>query len=405
MKSRFSGLEQLYTQAVALHHEGDPTAALPLYLQVAQTLPDADVVHYNLGLAYFELGQFEEAAGAFTIALQTNPDDADSWYNLGLAWKQAGDNRQAEQAYLEALARRPGDGDILHNLGCVYMADGEIAKAVTVYELLLDHHPAYLPGVSNLAYLYHIQGELERAKELHRQLLAHNPDDDRARHMLAILEGDAIAAQPAGYVRELYDRFSHHFEQRLLGDLDYQVPELLGQLLADRMERTRPFDRVLDLGCGTGLAGERLRPFAVSLEGVDLSPGMLALAKEKQLYDRLVEDEAIHFLQVHADRRWDLIVATDMLIYSGDLSLLFSALAAKLSKNGFFCGTIELAEAADAWALLPNGRYGHSRGYIRALAEANGLSIISLQTINIRKEAGEWIPGLLWFMEKVGGET
>ena len=402
MKSRFHELEQVYAQAVTLHHQGDPSAALPLYLQVAQTLPDADVVQYNLGLAYYELGQHQEAVEAFTAALQANPNDADAWYNLGLAWKQAGDNQQAEQAYLEALTRRPDDSDILHNLGCAYMAEGEIAKAVAVYELLLDHNPVYLPGVSNLAYLYHIQGEFERAKGLYQQLLDHNPEDDRARYMLAILDGEEIATPPAGYVRELFDRFSNHFEQRLLDKLEYQVPELIDRLLARRTERTRLFDRVLDIGCGTGLAGERLRPFAENLAGVDLSQGMLAIAKEKQLYDRLIEEEAVRFLQANPKQYWDLIVAADMLIYLGDLSPFFAALAPRLPEKSLFCCTTELTTEADTWTLLPNGRYAHSRAYIRALAGMYNLRLVSLETINIRKEAGEWVQGLLWLMENFG---
>lgn len=402
MKSRLTELAQLYTQAVTLHHKGDPSAALPLYLQVAQTLPGADVVQYNLGLALYELGQYEEAVEAFTTALQTNPDDADTWYNLGLAWKQAGNNLQAEQAYLEALARRPDDGDILHNLGCAYMAEGEIAKAVAVYEVLLKCKSNYLPGVSNLAYLYHIQGEFERANRLYRQLLDHNPNDERARFMLAILDGEEIAAPPTEYVRELFDRFSNHFEQRLLDKLEYQVPALLDRLLARRTERKRLFARVLDLGCGTGLAGERLRAFAVSLEGVDLSRGMLEKARDKQLYDRLTEDEVVHFLQANPEACWDLVVAADMLIYLGDLSPFFSVLVPRLAPKGLFCCTTELAAATESWTLLANGRYGHSREYIRGLAETNGLRPVSVETINIRKEAGVWLQGDLWLLEKVG---
>ena len=47
------------------------------------------------------------------------------------------------------------------------------------------------------------------------------------------------------------------------------------------------FGTMLDLGCGTGLAGEAFRPHVDWLEGVDLSPGMIAQARKKTIYDRL----------------------------------------------------------------------------------------------------------------------
>src|SRR6185312_3401290 len=44
---------------------------------------------------------------------------------------------------------------------------------------------------------------------------------------------------------------------------------------------------MLDLGCGTGLAGTAFAPLADRLVGVDLSPAMVAQAENKQLYDRV----------------------------------------------------------------------------------------------------------------------
>ncbi|WP_425536227.1 methyltransferase domain-containing protein, partial [Chromobacterium vaccinii] len=43
------------------------------------------------------------------------------------------------------------------------------------------------------------------------------------------------------------------------------------------------------MGCGTGLAGEAVRPYASRLDGVDLSAGMLERASAKGIYDSLDE--------------------------------------------------------------------------------------------------------------------
>ena len=67
------------------------------------------------------------------------------------------------------------------------------------------------------------------------------------------------------------------------------------------------FGSVLDLGCGTGLAGAAFRPFCDWLVGVDLSPAMLAQARDKGLYDRLVEGEVMRFLAGEAAIRRAII--------------------------------------------------------------------------------------------------
>jgi predicted TPR repeat methyltransferase len=47
----------------------------------------------------------------------------------------------------------------------------------------------------------------------------------------------------------------------------------------------------LDAGCGTGLCGPLLRPYASELTGVDLSAGMLDRARPRQVYDHLEKGE------------------------------------------------------------------------------------------------------------------
>tara|TARA_B110000090_G_C12987149_1_gene295156 strand:- start:115 stop:345 length:231 start_codon:yes stop_codon:yes gene_type:complete len=44
---------------------------------------------------------------------------------------------------------------------------------------------------------------------------------------------------------------------------------------------------VLDLGCGTGLAGAWLKDYAKTLTGVDLSESMVEVARKKMIYQSL----------------------------------------------------------------------------------------------------------------------
>ena len=86
------------------------------------------------------------------------------------------------------------------------------------------------------------------------------------------------------------------FESKL-ERLSYRAPALVAAMLEDSgLEPSKRLD-VLDAGCGTGLCGPLVAPYARRLVGVDLSEGMLAHAKEKNVYDALMKAELTDYLQ------------------------------------------------------------------------------------------------------------
>ena len=110
--------------------------------------------------------------------------------------------------------------------------------------------------------------------------------------MIAALGGRrAPRNAPDDYVRRQFDSYAEDFDKSLVGDLEYQAPELIEKALkAVRAPDAPPAD-IADLGCGTGLVGPRVRPWARSLVGIDLSPKMIREARKRRVYDKLVMDE------------------------------------------------------------------------------------------------------------------
>lgn len=83
--------------------------------------------------------------------------------------------------------------------------------------------------------------------------------------------------------RAYYDAFSEGYEAHR-GDNDPGgYHDLLDELEAGFVERFGRGRDVLEVGCGTGLVLQRIREFAKTARGVDLSPGMLELARERGL--------------------------------------------------------------------------------------------------------------------------
>ncbi|MCA9595600.1 MAG: methyltransferase domain-containing protein [Myxococcales bacterium] len=83
--------------------------------------------------------------------------------------------------------------------------------------------------------------------------------------------------------RAYYDAFSEGYEDHRGENDPGGYHELLDELESEFVQRFGSGRDVLEVGCGTGLVLQRIRRFAKSAKGIDLSPGMLARARERGL--------------------------------------------------------------------------------------------------------------------------
>lgn len=83
--------------------------------------------------------------------------------------------------------------------------------------------------------------------------------------------------------RAYYDDFSKTYEAKRGQAAGAGYHDLLDHLEAGYVARFGTGRDVLEVGCGTGLVLARIRAFARTARGVDLSPGMLELAKQRGL--------------------------------------------------------------------------------------------------------------------------
>jgi predicted TPR repeat methyltransferase len=150
---------------------------------------------------------------------------------------------------------------------------------------------------------------------------------------------------------------------------------------------------MLDLGCGTGLAGEAFRDLAASITGVDLSARMLAVARAKTIYGELIHADLTTFLGT-CERQYDLAIAADVFVYVADLAPVVIALARVLVPSGLFAFTVEM-HPGDGVVLGEKLRYAHGEAHVRAALAAAGLAIADIGKVSTRNEAGAAVPGLL----------
>ena len=258
----------------------------------------------------------------------------------------------------------------------------------------------------SLGELAHIAGRRDEARASYEHYLALRPDDAEVRHILVALSDETPPARvPDECIQQLYKRFSTFYDSNLVDELDYAAPERLSDAI-DTVFPQRNDLAILDLGCGTGLSGEQLRPRAERLDGIDLSPEMTAAARKRNLYDKLDVAEITTWLQSaaqndnrHAASQYDLIVACDTLIYFGDLAQVVSPAAALLNDGGAIAFSVERAAQAP-YVLTDSGRYAHHADHIEQVAKSAGLSMSYHQESFLRTEYGEDVVGHIVVMRE-----
>jgi predicted TPR repeat methyltransferase len=279
-------------------------------------------------------------------------------------------------------------------------AAGDAAGAADMLVQVLELAPRFASAWFLLGEMRAMLGDRAGAAEAFREALAADPQDRHGAALhLARLGAAGEGEMPQAYVRSLFDDYAPRFDASLVEKLGYRAPALLRDAVLAACRgtgRTPRFGSMLDLGCGTGLAGEVFRAQVDWLEGVDLSEGMVAQARQKTIYDRLhIADLAAHLDEaVASNALHHLIVAADVFVYCRDLAPLFASSARVLAPDGLFAFTVETHDG-EGVALGEKLRFAHSRDYVRNALTAAGLVPLDLQPVSTRNEGDKPVPGLL----------
>ncbi|MBW2637265.1 MAG: tetratricopeptide repeat protein [Deltaproteobacteria bacterium] len=357
--------------------------------------------HFNIGNIYFEEGKLDEALLYFRNTISLDPGHIAANLNMGNVLKAQGKPDEALTSYRNVLAGDENNTAAYHNIGIILKAQGKIDEAIDAYNRAIKIEPENSSAQNNLGNLLKDSGRIDEAVQCFRRAVDLDYDNASARHMLAALTGMKTEAAPGQYVRELYDRYADNFESHLVGTLSYDIPAVLMDMLYDLLGEDVRFDHAVDLGCGTGLAGEKIRPLTDRLEGIDISPVIIEKAGKKNLYDALMEGDIVDVLNESAER-YDLFVAADVFIYTGNLAPVFSSVKRCSKIKSYFAFSTEV-NLGDDYILRPTGRYAHSFSYIQTLAKKHGFKIVKHRPEAIRMEKEEEISGDVYILELNSG--
>jgi predicted TPR repeat methyltransferase len=419
--------------AEAMNHRGRSLHVLERYAEAVASydaaialLPAFADAHNNRGSALTMLGRHEEAMASFQQALRLDPRFPEAYFNYGLGLQNAKRFDEALQAYEMALRLRPAYPEaLLHRAHMLlrlnrtpHLAlssldralalrpdyfealDGsasvlgqldQYAEALATYDRVIALRPGVAEAHHNRGHALRELGRMEEAVEAYREAMRLGGNAHGGQFVLAAMgAGDAPPIAPQDFIVSLFDRYSSRFDDHLVNGLGYQAHEVLCKAIL-KLRPQGAFD-IADLGCGTGLCAPLLAPLARSMTGVDLAPRMLDKARERGIYTSLVEDDVASFLRKSAAQSFDMLVSTDVFIYIGDLTEVFTGARHAIRPGGLFGFSIETSEKED-FELRASRRYAQSLAYIRRLAAHNGFEMQVEEPCTLRKEGGKDMAG------------
>jgi predicted TPR repeat methyltransferase len=297
----------------------------------------------------------------------------------------------------------------LQSMGCQQ-------EATEILLLMVQADPKNTEALYRLALAYNRRGNREEAihyiKRHYEERMRLNGMDpvvntDTLQYLLST-EGFAEPPVqiPQTYVENLFDRFSNHFDERLVDRLAYNTPKLLYNVLCHVSKNEEAFENcrnLVDLGCGTGLAGKYFQSVCETLIGVDISSEMIERGRLTGFYNVLIVNEIVAYLESET-LPIDVFVATDVFNYFGEIVPILTACRNRQESGGLLAFSVETLETASAnepvgFKLASNGRFQHERHYVSANAALADYQVMTCAERVLRRENGYDVQGYLFVLK------
>ena len=381
---------------LSLYENGLFDDAEVLAKSILQDYPNDEFSLKVLSLLFKNSHRMTDALVVNKKSISINPNDAEAFYNIANTFRSLNQSSEAIDNYKKAIAINPGYSDAYNNLGVMLKDMGMLSESVEFSKKALNYNPKNSLYYFNLGDTQAKIGKYDDARSSLMKAIAINPNFDDARFLLAALNGESITSAPISYVENLFDSFAFKFESSLVDNLEYKIPKIINDVLLKNYNNDS-LGSVLDLGCGTGLVGVEIKEYCSYLVGIDVSGGMLELARQKNIYNKLIHLDIADYLK-NEDLNFDTFIAADVFTYIGELSDVFRLIKSRNKLNGKVVFSTENNDNKD-FMLKSSGRFSHSKKYIERLCDEFNYTLSYYTKLNLRKEKDEFIEGGFYILE------
>ena len=375
--------------------------SLQCYLDAQQVDSQNKIILINIANTYFELKNYEQAYSYAKQVLELDATDKNALTILGNSALELQKYDEGKLAFSKIINLDSNDFWSYNSLSQIYQKTQDYERALSHGWKAVELSNGAESQHINFGYLlYEIRQEknLKEVEQYAQKWLENYGKNTIVFHMAnSVLQNSKIQRAGAEYLQNIFDAFAPEFEQVLSG-LEYQAPQIIhNEIIKIYGQNHRRKLSILDAGCGTGLCGAFLRKYSrfYGLYGVDISEKMLQQAKQKNIYNYLIQDDLEHYF-FSAKKQFDLIVSADVFTYLGDLQKIIFGSYNCLKKNGRFIFTVSANNVDDSdYYLHPSGRFLHHQNYIKKLLQKCNFSIEKIEENFLRNEGENEVLGYL----------
>tara|TARA_B100001989_G_C24543455_1_gene469094 strand:+ start:1356 stop:3068 length:1713 start_codon:yes stop_codon:yes gene_type:complete len=384
-------------QLAQLHHANKAyLKAQPLYQKILNLQPNDPECLNKLGLILLEQDHFDQGLDYLEQALKIDQNIEDIHHNLACCYLHKKNYQDALAHWLKHL-KVSQDLDTYYNIGVCYLYLGRYDDCTDQLFHVIKKDPKHYQSLINLGAAFLQKGQATVACEYYKRAQALKPTESIAYILSALEQSQSPQTAPEDYISGLFDNYAYHYDNHLCDVLSYKLPDRLKSLMIEQLNFDKNSQQILDLGCGTGLAGKAVSEFSQALVGIDLSKNMLNEAKKKNIYQKLIAANVLT-LQHHLAHKQDVVICADTLPYFGNLNDVFSIVQQYLKKQGHWIISIE-SDYANDYKLTETARYTHSPKYIESCANKYSFSIAHSENIHLRTQQKTLIEGMIFILQ------
>lgn len=169
----FDSLQLLGTIAAQMKDWETAVRLLTQALTIDQSIP---AVYNNLGVAYKELGLFDEALKKYNKAIDLNPNYAEAFYNRGLVLHELKRLEEGLESYETAINLNSAYAEAYSNRGNIFKELKQFERALENYSKALAINSDYVEAHLNCGFTFQELLRFEEALASYEKVFKLNPD-------------------------------------------------------------------------------------------------------------------------------------------------------------------------------------------------------------------------------------
>ena len=209
---------------------GHDDQSIKNYQESITIQPDNPIAYYNIAILKHKNNDIQQAIKFYNKAISYNGNYFLALNNLASILLGEGQYRQSEMHYRKALSLHKSSVDVMMNLANALNKQGKHAEAIALYSNVVDINPKNIAAWQNLGAMHRSIDDNKEAIRCYKIALELDPENENIQFKLAATEGsnrEKFKRQPASGVRNIFDGYAETFDKHLVGELKYQVPEII----------------------------------------------------------------------------------------------------------------------------------------------------------------------------------